>query len=155
MRTERIRGALSSSLCACEMGACQKRIRQTSPQGNSQSTTHRGKGIHHPIACAGIGELALGAAAVGLPAIGRAAVSWRMRSVVSTSPRSRGLADHISATTPATCGAAADVPSLVRQPPPGQAEVIAIPGASTSGAALPSWRPGMRAPVRERGQIPG
>ena len=47
---------------------------------------------------------------VGAVAAAGRAVSRRMRSVASMLPISLGWADHISATTPAMCGPAIDVP---------------------------------------------
>src|SRR5580765_2482826 len=44
-----------------------------------------------------------------------------------------GCSSSMSAATPATCGAAIDVPLSTCVPPPGQHERIATPGATTSG----------------------
>src|SRR5712692_462447 len=71
--------------------------------------------------------------------VGRAtAVLVSTRSVAARSPIKMGLADHTSATTPATCGVAIDVPLRSCTVPPGQVDGTATPGALISGLIRPS-----------------
>ena len=58
--------------------------------------------------------------------------------VAATSPFSAGAADHISATVPATCGAAIEVPLKPAYPPPGTLERTFTPGAAMFGLMPPS-----------------
>ena len=75
--------------------------------------TVRGRGHRRRRVDQARADLAGAAAGAGSSDVGCAgpAVSRRICAVCATSPRSAGLADHISATTPATCGVAIEVPS--------------------------------------------
>src|SRR5262249_20151200 len=66
------------------------------------------------------------------------AVVRRIWVVKAMLPMSLGLADHINATTPATCGAAIDVPVNRPYVLSGRAERTRTPGAIRSGLARPS-----------------
>src|SRR5512144_2313727 len=61
------------------------------------------------------------------------AVWSRMERVQATSPMSGGAADHISATTPATCGVAIDVPLKAAYMLPGIELRTFAPGAEMFG----------------------
>src|SRR5262245_37174232 len=70
------------------------------------------------------------------------ALSASSAAVASTSRCSSALADQSSATVPATCGAAIDVP-LNHEYPPGTLEKTSTPGADTFGLTK-SWKVGPR-----------
>ncbi|URN06943.1 hypothetical protein LUW74_28905 [Actinomadura madurae] len=74
-------------------------------------------------------------------------VSMEVRSsrvrVASRSRAYSGSADHSSATAPATCGVAIDVPDITPYALPGIADRTSTPGAETLGLSRPSW-PGPR-----------
>lgn len=55
---------------------------------------------------------------------------------------SEGAADQSSATAPATCGVAIDVPLMVLYDEPGQVERMLTPGAEMFGFIEPSTRDG-------------
>ena len=85
------------------------------------------------------------------PALPGAAVSRRICRVRARSPTSAGLADHISATTPATCGVAIEVPSSGAVPAAGQRRQHA----RARRDAGPAWpAPGRRPTAGEVGHPP-
>src|SRR5262245_11047895 len=69
------------------------------------------------------------------------AVSSRICRVCVMSPMSDGAADSISATTPATCGAAMDVPLSEAYVLPGYADRTLTPGALMFGLISPPTAP--------------
>ena len=82
------------------------------------------------------------------------AVAFRTCSIASTLPLIAGCAEISSATVPATCGVAIDVPLDEPKPPPGKHERTLTPGAAMSGLMrpLPSMVTGPRLekPASER-----
>lgn len=68
---------------------------------------------------------------------------WSSRARVSSIlPISEGAADHSSATAPATCGVAIDVPDSVLYDEPGHVDRTLTPGAEMSGFIEPSTSEG-------------